>query len=91
MPTLFAGSMIGAIIGKLAHSFFPDFTAVQGAYALVGMGAFFAAVIRAPFTSILIIFEMTRNYEIILPLMIANILAYLVASRIECINIRITL
>lgn len=87
LPTLFAGSMIGAIIGKVAHTYFPDFTAVQGAYALVGMGAFFAAVIRAPFTSILIIFEMTRNYEIILPLMVANILAYLVASKIESASI----
>lgn len=82
LPTLFIGAMLGAIVGQIANTFFPEFTAMQGAYALVGMGAFFAAVIRAPFTSILIIFEMTRNYNIILPLMIANITAYLLSGRL---------
>src|SRR5436309_11628006 len=59
----------------------------RGAFALVGMGAMFAAVIRVPITSILLIFEMTYNYEIILPLMIANAIAYAVASRLTPLSI----
>ncbi|MFN7929008.1 MAG: chloride channel protein [Blastocatellia bacterium] len=54
-----------------------------GAFALVGMGAFFAGVVRAPVTSIIIIFEMTNNYSMILPLMIANIISYVIAYEIS--------
>jgi CIC family chloride channel protein len=82
MPTLFMGAMLGGLIGALAEKLFPGIGAAStGAYALVGMGAFFAAVIRAPFTSIIMIFEMTRDYKIILPVMIANIVAYAISSR----------
>ena len=60
---------------------------MRGAFALVGMGAMFAAVIRVPITSILLIFEMTYNYEVILPLMIATAIAYTVAARLSPLSI----
>lgn len=81
MPTLLMGATLGSLIGSLANAFFPEITTNTGAYALVGMGAFFVTVIRAPFTSILIVFELTRDYNIILPLMIANIIAYMLSSK----------
>ncbi len=81
MPTLLMGATLGSLVGALAQYFYPDITANTGAYALVGMGAYFATVIRAPFTSILMVFELTRDYNIILPLMIANIVAYLISAR----------
>ncbi|MFG1493840.1 chloride channel protein [Halobacteriovorax sp. ZH4_bin.1] len=81
MPTLLMGATLGSLIGSLASVFFPEITTNTGAYALVGMGAFFVTVIRAPFTSILIVFELTRDYNIILPLMIANIIAYMLSSK----------
>jgi len=81
MPTLFMGATMGSIIGVVCAKFFPEITTVSGAYALVGMGAFFAAVIRAPFTSILMVFELTRDYNIILPLMIANITSYVISGK----------
>lgn len=81
MPTLLMGATLGSLIGSLASIFFPEITTNTGAYALVGMGAFFVTVIRAPFTSILIVFELTRDYNIILPLMIANIIAYMLSSK----------
>jgi CIC family chloride channel protein len=78
-PVLFVGGMLGGALGHLDRLllFHPD--TELGAFALVGMGAFFAAVIRAPITSVLIIFEMTRGYGLILPLMIANTAAYMLA------------
>ncbi|HZS44350.1 MAG TPA: chloride channel protein [Blastocatellia bacterium] len=78
-PSLYIGSMVGGSIGQIAHHYFPVHTSNPGAYALVGMGALTAGFIRAPITSILIIFEMTRQYDIILPLMIANITSYSLA------------
>jgi len=80
MPTLFMGGMIGSLVGVLAGYIFPEEYQI-GAFALVGMGAYFASVIRAPITSILIIFEMTQDYKIILPLMIANITAYIISGK----------
>lgn len=80
MPTLLMGALIGSIVGMGANYLDPEASEI-GAYALVGMGAYFAVVIRAPFTSILIIFEMTQDYKVILPLMISNITAYLISSR----------
>lgn len=80
MPTLVMGSLIGSVVGMGAYYIDPNVSQI-GAYALVGMGAYFAVVIRAPFTSILIIFEMTQDYKVILPLMFANISAYLISSR----------
>lgn len=81
LPSLLIGALVGGVIGSIANTLFPDIASSIGAYALVGMGAYFAAVTRAPFTSILIVFELTRNYSIILPLMIANIISYVISSR----------
>jgi chloride channel protein, CIC family len=83
MPTLLMGAMIGSIVGSMAQFFLPNFDISIGAYALVGMGAFFASVIRAPFTSIIMVFELTRDYNIILPLMIANIVSYILSGKIQ--------
>lgn len=82
MPTLLMGAMLGALVGAIAGQLFPEFTENAGAYALVGMGAFFVAVIRTPFTSIIMVFEMTRNYNIILPLMIANGVSYILSNHL---------
>lgn len=81
LPTLFMGAMIGSFVGLIASQFYPDSIQI-GAFALVGMGAYFATVIRAPFTSILMIFEMTQDYRIMLPLMIANVTAYIISSKL---------
>jgi CIC family chloride channel protein len=86
-PSMFVGGMLGAAMWHLVAYIEPDANIVRGAFALVGMGAMFAAVIRVPITSILLIFEMTYNYEIILPVMIANALAYAVASRLSPLSI----
>jgi len=83
LPTLMLGAMIGSLVGSFAGQLFPEITSNTGAYALVGMGAFFAAVIRAPFTSIIMVFELTRDYNIMLPLMIANVVSYSISSRIS--------
>lgn len=80
-PTLFIGGMLGALLGLLVQPLFNYGTDVVGAMALLGMGAFFAAVIRCPMTSIVIIWEMTGQYSLILPLMAGNILAFLISSR----------
>ena len=54
--------MMGAAVGSVAHTWFPHYTATPGAYALVGMGAAFAGIVRSPLTSVIMIFEMTRDY-----------------------------
>ncbi len=82
MPTLLLGATLGSGIAVGLNLLLELDLNVQ-AFALVGMGSFFATVIRAPFTSIIMIFELTRNYDIIVPLMIANILAYAISSKIE--------
>jgi len=82
-PSLFLGAMLGGGLGTAAHHFFPAATALPGAYALVGMGAVFAGVVRAPMTSVLIIFEMTQDYAVIVPLMIANLVSLFVASLLQ--------
>src|SRR3954467_5632809 len=79
-PSLFIGAPLGGSVAHIVHPFAGPAADTVGAFALVGMGAFFAGAIRAPITSILIIFEMTGDYAIILPLMIANILSYMLAS-----------
>jgi chloride channel protein, CIC family len=82
-PALFIGAMLGGSVGTVAHHFFPAYTATPGAYALVGMGAVFAGVVRAPMTSVLMIFEMTQDYAVIVPLMIANLVSLFIASRLQ--------
>jgi chloride channel protein, CIC family len=82
-PALFIGAMLGGTVGTAAHHLFPAYTAAPGAYALVGMGAVFAGVVRAPMTSVLMIFEMTQDYAVIVPLMIANLVSLFVASLLQ--------
>jgi CIC family chloride channel protein len=79
-PSLFIGAMLGGAFGDVVHNVFPDVTAPSGAYALVGMGAVFAAAARAPITSIIVLFEMTQDYHIILPLMTAVVISTVVAQ-----------
>jgi chloride channel protein, CIC family len=80
-PSLFIGGMLGGAVGYLDVTVLHHSNDSIGAFALVGMGAVFAGIIRAPMTSVLIIFEMTGSYGLILPLMIANMTAYGVARR----------
>ncbi len=82
-PALFIGAMVGGTVGTVAHHLFPTYTATAGAYALVGMGALFAGIVRAPMTSVLMIFEMTQDYAVIVPLMIANMVSLFIASRLQ--------
>ena len=82
-PSLFIGAMMGASVGGVAHHFFPGSTAGPGAYALVGMGTAFAGVVRTPMTSVIMIFEITRDYTIIVPLMISNLIAYYISNRLQ--------
>ena len=78
-PTMKMGAMLGGMFGKLVHQYFPTITAASGAYALVGMGAVTAGIMRAPLTVILILFEVTGQYEIVLPIMFAAVTSALVA------------
>ncbi len=82
-PSLFMGAMLGGIVGTIGHRFAPGYVATPGAYALVGMGTAFAGVVRAPMTSVLMIFEITRDYAVIVPLMISNLVSLFVASRFQ--------
>jgi len=82
-PALFIGAMLGGCVGTLAHHLFPASTATPGAYALVGMGAVFAGIVRAPMTSVLMIFEMTQDYAVIVPLMISNLVSMFISSRLQ--------
>lgn len=82
-PALFLGAMAGGSVGNIAHRLFPTVSATAGAYALVGMGAMFAGIVRAPMTSVLMIFEMTQDYAVIVPLMISNLISLFIASRLQ--------
>ncbi len=82
-PALFIGAMLGGAVGSVAHRLLPAYTATAGAYALVGMGAVFAGIVRAPMTSVLMIFEMTQDYAVIVPLMIANLMSLFISSRLQ--------
>jgi CIC family chloride channel protein len=81
-PSLFLGSMAGGLFGTIAHAFFPEVTANPGAYSIVGMGAVVSATTHGPLTAILILFEMTGNYRIILPLMIACIIGSVASGQL---------
>jgi len=81
-PSLFIGTMTGGFFGSIVNQYFP-YAASPGAYALVGMGAVVAGATHAPITGILIIFEMTNDYKIILPLMISCVIATLLTTKIQ--------
>jgi CIC family chloride channel protein len=82
-PSLFMGAMFGGVFGKVANSLMPGLVAPEGAFALVGMAAVFSAAARAPITAIIIVFEMTRDYAIILPLMMAVVVSTFIAQRLS--------
>ena len=82
-PSLFIGAMLGGAFGYMVHHLFPEITATYGAYSLVGMGALVAGATHGPITAILILFEMTGDYKIILPLMLSCILSSVIASQIK--------
>ena len=82
-PSLFIGAMMGGAVGSVAHLLLPSYTAGPGAYALVGMGTAFAGIVRTPLTSVIMIFEMTRDYTIIVPLMISNLIAFFISHRLQ--------
>ncbi len=82
-PSLFLGAMLGGIVGTVAHNLLPTFVAAPGVYALVGMGTAFAGIVRAPMTSVVMIFELTRDYSVIVPLMISNLVSLFISSRLQ--------
>ncbi|MBC7789425.1 MAG: chloride channel protein [Anaerolineae bacterium] len=86
-PSLFLGAMLGAAVGSTAHFLLPTFTASPGAYALVGMGAVFAGIIRTPLTSVFMIFELTRDYSIVVPLMIANLVSFTISRKLQAVTV----
>jgi len=82
-PSLFTGAMLGGTVGSVVHRLLPTYTATAGAYALVGMGTVFAGIVRAPMTSVMMIFETTRDYTVIVPLMISNLVSFFISSRLQ--------
>jgi CIC family chloride channel protein len=86
-PSLFIGAMAGGAVGTLVGRVAPFPTAEPGAYALVGMGTLFAGIIRAPMTSVFMIFEVTQDYQILVPLMVANLLSYTISRRYQPVPI----
>ena len=81
-PSLFLGAMAGGFFGTMVHHIFPDITAAPGAYSIVGMGAVVAGTTHGPLSAILILFEMTGDYKIILPLMMACIISSLASGQL---------
>jgi CIC family chloride channel protein len=82
-PSLYLGAMAGGTIGVLVHRFAPFPTADPGAYAMVGMGTVFAGIIRAPMTSVFMIFELTQDYQVLVPLMIANMISFGISKKYQ--------
>jgi CIC family chloride channel protein len=82
-PSLFMGATLGVAFGILINMLFPNITADPGAYALVAMGGMVAGTTRAPITAIIIVFELTKDYNVILPLMIVCIIATILSSKLS--------
>ncbi|MEX3809464.1 ClcB-like voltage-gated chloride channel protein [Paraburkholderia sp. BR13439] len=81
-PTLFVGAAVGSLFGQGMHALWPHATSAAYAYAMVGMGAFLAGATQAPLMAILMIFEMTLSYQVVLPLMVSCVVAYFIARAI---------
>jgi CIC family chloride channel protein len=81
--TMFVGAVLGGVFGAITHQLAPTHTAVSGAYALAGMGGIIAGTTHAPFLAIIMVFELTQNYGIVLPLMLTSITAYWTARSIR--------
>ena len=86
-PTLFIGATLGAAVGGAEHVLLPHLTGSPGTYALVGMGVLFAGFLRAPMTSVFMVLEVSGNYSIILPVMVANTFAYLISRWLQPVPI----
>lgn len=86
-PTLFIGAMLGAYVGGMEHFLFPNLAGSTGTYALVGMGVLFAGFLRAPMTSVFMVLEVSGNYSIILPVIVANTFAYVISRALQPIPI----
>jgi CIC family chloride channel protein len=86
-PTLFIGAMLGGAVGDIERIFFPHLTGSTGTYVLVGMGVLFAGFLRVPMTSVFMVLEVSGNYEIIVPVIVANTFAYLVSRSLQPIPI----
>jgi CIC family chloride channel protein len=86
-PTLFIGAMLGAAVGSFEKHYFPYLTGSTGSYALVGMGVLFAAFLRAPLTSVFMVLEVSGNYSVILPVILANTIAYLISRILQPVPI----
>jgi CIC family chloride channel protein len=82
-PTLFVGAMLGAAVGGVEQTILPHLTGSPGTYALVGMGVLFAGFLRAPMTSVFMVLEVSGNYSIILPVIVANTLAYVISRGLQ--------
>ncbi len=86
-PTLFVGAMLGGAVGGVERHFFPLLTVSTGTYALVGMGVLFAAFLRAPMTSVFMVLEVSGNYSIIVPVIVANTVAYVISRALQPVPI----
>jgi chloride channel protein, CIC family len=86
-PTLYIGAMLGGAVGTVEHLFFPNLTGSVGTYALVGMGVLFAGFLRAPITSVFMALEVSGDYTIILPVLVANTFSYLISRRLQAVPI----
>src|SRR6201996_1878855 len=86
-PTLFIGAMLGAAVGTFEKIYFPHLTGSIGSYALVGMGVLFAAFLRAPLTSVFMALEVSGNYSIVLPVILANTIAYVISRVLQPVPI----
>jgi chloride channel protein, CIC family len=86
-PTLFIGAMLGAAVGGAEHVVLPHLSGSPGTYALVGMGVLFAGFLRAPMTSVFMVLEVSGNYSIILPVIVANTIAYVISRGLQPIAI----
>lgn len=86
-PTLFTGAMLGAAVGAFEKHFFHSVTGSIGSYALVGMGVLFAAFLRVPLTSVFMVLEVSGNYSVILPVILANTIAYLISRSLQPVPI----
>ena len=82
-PTLFIGAMLGAAVGGAEHALLPHLSPSPGTYALVGMGVLFAGFLRAPMTSVFMVLEVSGNYSIILPVLVANTFAYVISRSLQ--------
>jgi CIC family chloride channel protein len=86
-PTLFIGAMLGGAVGDIERFYFPQLTGSTGTYVLVGMGVLFAGFLRVPMTSVFMVLEVSGNYEIIVPVIIANTFSYLVSRGLQSVPI----